>query len=64
MVVSGDLVRLQLNNVSFAGILDWLDETQKGTRLSVTESTFTALAQTDMVNATLSLRQPKTEDRP
>ena len=64
VVVTGDLVRLQMNNVSFAGILDWLDETQKSTRLSVAESSFTALAQTDMVNATLSLRQPKTEDRP
>ena len=64
VVVTGDLVRLQMNNVSFAGILDWLDETQKSARLSVAESSFTALAQTDMVNATLSLRQPKTEDRP
>ncbi len=64
VVVTGDLVRLQMNNVSFAGILDWLDETQKAARLSVAESSFTALAQTDMVNATLSLRQPKTEDRP
>ena len=64
IVVTGDLVRVQMNNVSFAGILDWLDETQKSTRLSVVESSFTALAQTDMVNATLSMRQPKTEDRP
>ena len=64
IVVTGDLVRVQMNNVSFAGILDWLDETQKGARLSVVESSFTALTQTDMVNATLSLRQPKTEDRP
>ena len=64
IVVTGDLVRVQMNNVSFAGILDWLDETQKSARLSVVESSFTALAQTDMVNATLSMRQPKTEDRP
>ena len=64
IVVTGDLVRVQMNNVSFAGILDWLDETQKSARLSVVESSFTALTQTDMVNATLSLRQPKTEDRP
>ena len=64
VVVTGDLVRLQMNNVSFAGVLDWLDETQKSARLSVAESSFTALAQTDMVNATLNLRQPKTEDRP
>lgn len=61
IVVTGDLVRLQLNNTSFASILEWLDEMQKSARLSVVESSFTAQTQTDIVNATLSLRQPKTE---
>jgi general secretion pathway protein M len=61
IVVTGDLVRLQLNSTSFASILEWLDEMQKSARLSVVEGNFTALPQTDIVNATLSLRQPKTE---
>jgi general secretion pathway protein M len=64
VVVSGDLVRLQLNNVSFAAILEWLDEMQKTARLSLVESSFTAQPQIDIVNATLNLRQPKTDDRP
>ncbi len=63
VVVTGDLVRLQLNNVSFAAMLEWLDEMQKSARLSVIESSFTAQAQTDIVNATLSLRQPKTDNQ-
>lgn len=64
VVVTGDLVRVQVNGVSFAGLLDWIDELQKTARLTIVESNFTAQAQTDIVNATLSLRQPKTEDRP
>ena len=64
VVVTGDLVRLQLNNVSFAAIVEWLDDMQKTARLSVVESSFTAQSQTDIVNATLSLRQPKTNENP
>lgn len=63
VVVTGDLVRLQLNNVSFAAMLEWIDEMQKSARLSVVETSFTAQAQTDIVNATVSLRQPKTDDK-
>lgn len=64
IVVTGDLVRVQINGVSFAGLLDWIDEMQKTARLTLVESNFAAQAQTDIVNATLSLRQPKTDDRP
>ena len=64
IVVTGDLVRVQVNGVSFAGLLDWIDEMQKTARLTIVESNFIAQAQTDIVNATLSLRQPKTDDRP
>lgn len=63
VVVTGELVRVQLNNASFAGVLDWVDEMQKVARLSVVETSFTAQAQTDIVNATVSLRQPKIDDR-
>lgn len=63
VVVTADLVRIQLNNASFAGVLDWLDELQKVARLSVVETNFSAQAQTDIVNATLSLRQPKLDER-
>jgi general secretion pathway protein M len=63
VVVTGELVRVQLNNASFAGVLDWIDEMQKVARLSVIESSFTAQAQTDIVNATVSLRQPKLDEK-
>lgn len=64
LIVTSEQVRLQLNNVSFSAILEWLDEMQKSARLSVLESSFTAQAQTDIVNVTLSLRQPKTDEKP
>lgn len=63
VVVTADLVRVQLNNASFAAVLDWIDEMQKVARLSVIESSFNAQAQTDIVNATVSLRQPKIDER-
>lgn len=64
VVVTGDLVRIQLTGASFAATVEWLDEVQKTARLSLVESMFTAQAQTDIVNATLSLRQPKTDENP
>ncbi len=63
VVVTGDLVRIQMNGVSFASIIDWLDEVQGNARLNLVESRFTAQAQVDIVDATLSLRQPRTDER-
>lgn len=57
VLLTGDLVKVQLAAVSFAGTLEWLDETQKSARLSVVDANIVALAQPDMVNATLTLRQ-------
>lgn len=57
VLLTGDLVKVQLAAVSFAGTLEWLDEMQKSARLSVADANIVALAQPDMVNATLILRQ-------
>lgn len=57
--VTGDGVRVQLSSVSFSGLLDWLDDMQKTASLSVVDANIVGLAQPDMVNATLTLRQPK-----
>ena len=57
--VTDDLVRMQLNPVSFAGLLDWLDDQQKTSRLTVVDANFIALPQTDTVNATVTLRQQR-----
>lgn len=64
VVATGDLVRVQMNGVSFAAVLEWLDEMQKSARLTLVESRFTAQAQIDIVDAVLSLRQPRTDDQP
>ena len=57
LAVTDDLVRVQLNPVSFSGLVDWIGQQQKASRLEVIDATVTALPQTDMVNATLTLRQ-------
>ena len=61
LMLSGDQVEVQLSAASFASTLTWLDEMQKTLRLSVVEANFVALDQPDMVNAKLTLRQPKNE---
>lgn len=60
LAVTEDTIRVQLNPVSFAGLLDWMDEEQRASRLTVTDASFVALPQTDMVNATVTLRQQRT----
>ncbi len=61
LTVSDGLVRLQLDPVSFAGLLDWLNEQQKASHLTVVEANFIASAQLDMVNATLTLKQQRSD---
>ena len=64
VTVSGDLVRVQINNAPFSSVIEWAYEIQKTARLSVIDSNFVAQTQTDIVNATLNLRQPKTDENP
>jgi general secretion pathway protein M len=61
VALTGDIARVQLSAVSFAGLLDWLDDMQKNALVTVVEANIVALAQPDMVNATLPLRQQKNE---
>jgi general secretion pathway protein M len=58
-LVSGELVKVQLQSASFAGIMGWLQEMQTTSRLAVTESSIEAQAAVDTVNATLTLRQQR-----
>ena len=60
-LIAGENVRVQLASVPFAGIVDWLGEMQRTALLSVTEANVTALPEAGMVNATLLLRQRKSE---
>jgi general secretion pathway protein M len=59
VTVSGELVRVQLNAVSFAGLTAWLEQVGKSLGISVTEASIVAQAQADTVNATLTLRQQR-----
>jgi general secretion pathway protein M len=61
--VTDDLVRMQVNPASFASLMEWLDEQQKTTHLSVVDANFIALPQNDMVNATLTLKQQRSGDQ-
>jgi general secretion pathway protein M len=61
VVMTGELAKVQLSSVPFSGIVEWLDEMQKISRLSVVDANINALAQADMVNATLTLRQQRSE---
>ncbi|HXA46089.1 MAG TPA: type II secretion system protein GspM [Burkholderiaceae bacterium] len=62
LAVSDDSVRVQLNAVSFAGLIEWINDQQKVAHLTVIDATFTALPQNDMVNASVTLKQQKLEE--
>ncbi|QDZ29145.1 type II secretion system protein GspM [Noviherbaspirillum sp. UKPF54] len=61
VIVTGELTKVQLNGASFSGIVDWLTEMQKSARLSVVDANVDAQAKADTVNATLTLRQQRSE---
>ncbi|HEX7636143.1 MAG TPA: type II secretion system protein GspM [Noviherbaspirillum sp.] len=61
VALNEDIVRVQLNGVSFAGLIDWLGDMQKTMRLSVFDAKIDAQEKVDTVNATLSLRQQRGE---
>lgn len=60
-VTGDDIVRVQLAAVPFAGVIDWLDEMQRTASLSIIEANVVALPEAGQVNATLTLRQQKSE---
>ena len=61
VLLNGDFAKVQFSTVSFANMLSWLDDMQKTSRLTVTDAEIVALQQPDMVNATITLRQPGSE---
>jgi general secretion pathway protein M len=61
VMLTGDYAKVQLASVSFSGTLNWLDDMQKTTLLSVADANIVALAQPDMVNATFTLHQQRNE---
>lgn len=59
IVVDGGLVRVQLTSASFSSLIEWLNDAQKTAHLAVIDASVVAQAAADTVNATLTLRQPK-----
>lgn len=57
LTVTGEYARVQLNGVSFANVIAWLDAQRRDSRLSVQDAQFKALATPGQVDATLTLRQ-------
>lgn len=61
-IAGTDLAKVQLSSVSFASMIAWLDDMQKSAKVSVADANITAQGQTpDTVNASLTLRQQKSE---
>lgn len=61
LISTGDYAKVQLAAVSFAGTLSWLNDMQKTALLYVVDANIVALAQADMVDVTLTLRQARNE---
>lgn len=55
--LSGEYAKIQLNGVSFANLVAWLDTQRQESRLLVQDAQFTAQEAPGQVNATLTLRQ-------
>jgi len=57
LAVSGEYTKVQLNGVSFANLMAWLDAQRRDSRLMVQDAQFTAKDALGQVDATLTLRQ-------
>ncbi|MFL6675496.1 MAG: type II secretion system protein GspM [Massilia sp.] len=55
--LSGQYAKLQLNGVSFANLVTWLDAQRRENRIAVQDAVVTALATAGQVDASLTLRQ-------
>jgi general secretion pathway protein M len=55
--MTGEYIKLQLNNVSFANLATWLDEQRRANRLLVQDAVVTALPVAGQVDASLTLHQ-------
>jgi general secretion pathway protein M len=63
IVVTDDVVRIQLTAASFSALIGWLGDMQKTARLSVIDTSIVAQSTADTVNAAMTLRQQKSDAR-
>jgi general secretion pathway protein M len=57
LAMTGEYAKLQLTNVSFANLVDWLDAQRRENRVAVQEAAVTGLATAGQVDASLTLHQ-------
>ena len=57
LAMTGEYAKVQLNNVSFANLMAWLDAQRRESRLMVQDAQFSAQSALGQVDATLTLRQ-------
>ena len=55
--MTGEYIKVQLNNASFANLTAWLDEQRRANRVLVQDAVVSALPVAGQVDATLTLRQ-------
>lgn len=61
--VTGEMVKVQMNEVPFSGTVEWLGEMQRTARVTVVDAIVEAKEQPDTVNATITLRQQRGESQ-
>jgi general secretion pathway protein M len=59
LAMTGEYAKLQLNNVSFANLMAWLDAQRRESRITVNDAAVTALPTAGQVDASLTLRQAR-----
>jgi len=57
--VTDDIVRIQVQTVAYANVMDWLLESQRASRLTVEEAKMTALPESGQVSVVLMLKQQR-----
>ena len=61
IALTGEFAKVQMSDVPFAGVINWLDELQRTSRITVVEASFGAQTAVGSVNVNLTLRQQKSE---
>lgn len=61
IAMTGEYAKLEMSGVSFANLVAWLDAQRRENRIAVQEAAITGLAALGQVDATLTLRQRRTD---
>lgn len=61
VTLAGGITQVKLAAAPFSATMAWIEEMQKSALLSVAEANIVALSRPDMIDATLTLRQPRQE---